>query len=77
MTATVIVARDGDGRIDRAINPRSQVGDDSTIDRGVHRGAWRRPHTHHSLAEVMGLVVWWLVIGALTIGSVIFIVEQP
>lgn len=80
-------------RTDRAMNPRSHVGDvagrhasgmaepdvlhpseDSTIARGIYRGAWRRPHIHRSRAEVVGLVLWWLLVGAVASVTVIFMV---
>jgi hypothetical protein len=76
MAAPGIVRHHVDGRS----NPRSHVGDqaseDPTIAGGVHRGSWRRAHIHHSRAEVVGFVLWWVVIGALTIASVIFIIDQ-
>ncbi len=77
MAAPAIVRHHEDGRN----NPRSHVGDhaseDPTIARVIPRGAWRRAHVHHSRAEVVGVILWWIVIGALTIGSVIFIIDQP
>jgi hypothetical protein len=76
MAAPVIVNRHVDGRG----NPRSHVGDqaseDPPIARDIHRGSWRRAHIHHSRAEVVGFVLWWVVISALTIASVIFIIDQ-
>jgi hypothetical protein len=77
MAAPVVVGR----HVDERSNPRSHVGDpaseDPTMARGIHRGGWRRAHIHHSRAEVVGFVLWWVVIGALTIASVIFIIDQP
>ena len=76
MAAPVIVRGHDDGRG----NPRSHVGDqaseDPTVARGISRGSWRRAHVHHSRAEVVGFVLWWVVIGALTIASVIFVIDQ-
>jgi hypothetical protein len=43
----------------------------------IHRGGWRRAHVHHSRAEILGFVLWWVVIGALALASVIFIIDQP
>lgn len=87
MAATMVGRRDGDGHTDRATNPRSRVGgaaepdvlhasEDSTIARGIHRGAWRRPPENRTRAEVIGFVLWWLVMGALAAASVIFIIKQ-
>ncbi len=80
MAVTVIARRVGDGRDVRTMNQRSHVGDMTCGTDGGHASKateWRQPHTHHTPAEVVGLVLWWLVIGALTIGSVIFIIKQP
>ena len=78
MAVTLIVRRGGDRREDRAMNPRSDVGasEDATIARRAHRGGWRHPHTHRTPAQLAGLVAWWLVIGAVTVGSVIFTIRQ-
>jgi hypothetical protein len=77
MAAPVIVRHPVEGRS----NPRSHVGDHASEDtmtaRGINRGSWRRAHIHHSRAEVVGFVLWWVVISALTIASVIFIIDQP
>jgi len=43
----------------------------------VRRGGWRRPRLHRSRGEIVGLVLWWLVVGALAAASVIFIIKQP
>jgi hypothetical protein len=43
----------------------------------VHRGAWRRTRRHRSRGEIVGLVLWWLVVGTLAAASVIFIINQP
>ncbi len=51
--------------------------EESTIARRVHRGAWRRPHTHHTRAEVLGLAMWWLLVSAVAIGSMMFVARQP
>jgi len=73
MAAPVIVRGHDDGRS----NPRSHVGDHASEDPMIHRGGWRRAHVHHSRAEILGFVLWWVVIGALALGSVIFIIDQP
>jgi hypothetical protein len=73
MAAPVIVRRYDDGRI----NPRSHVGGHAGEDPMIHRGGWRRAHVHYSRTEILGFVLWWVVIGALALGSVIFIIDQP
>jgi hypothetical protein len=43
----------------------------------AYRSHALHPHLHRSRAEVVGLVLWWLVIGTSVIASVLFVVAQP
>lgn len=51
--------------------------EDSTIARGVDRGAWRRPHAHRTPSQVVALVLWWLVMAAFVTASIVIGFEQP
>jgi hypothetical protein len=92
MAATVTVERNGDDRSGRALNLRSHVGDltrapeagsdmrhvreGSTMSGHVHHGAWRRPHVHRTRSEVVGLVLWSVVMAASVTAGILFLIDQ-
>ncbi len=51
--------------------------EEATIVQDVRRGGWRRPHVHHSRSEVVGFVLWWLVVSVFATATVIILIRQP
>jgi hypothetical protein len=62
--------RTGDAR-----DGRSHVGE-LTSDSARTSGAWRRPHTHHSARERVGIVLWWATVAAMATVVLVYALKQ-